>query len=496
MRVTIAAAITLWLTPVFAAAVHAFGLALLPCLLIGLGAAVAVGAAAGSPIAETMAPALRQRAVAAVVIVLGATAIWQIGRISIYMADPSRTDCSYMASDPWRSRHSCMTAYFEALRLGAANSQTNIYEMTLYEPRTIGPLKVDSFHYPPPFLLLPAAVKALRGDIFQFRAVWFALQATILAVVVFGLARWVGGVAGAYLAAGGVAMMASPQVLYSLQQGNIQVTAVPVGAAALVLLCGGRIAAGASMLAYVAAAKIFPGILVVYLVAARRWRAVAATAAGGAAVVLLTFAVFGARPFEDFLRHELPRISSGAAFPQSELPFGTSVNMSVYGLTVRARVLGADFLDQRRGLAVASVYGVLVIALAGLVGWRHRPDLSQAGHRLRLVQVAIALLLLGSFRSPFVGFYGLTAAVWLMTALAAAARSPRSLLLVWAATAAFAWAHTLVPSPSRPSTSVHVVLSAILVCIALAAALLPLVRVCRAAGRATPSRSVRQVAAS
>jgi alpha-1,2-mannosyltransferase len=496
MRVTIAAAITLWLTPVFAAAVHAFGATLVPSVLIALGIAAAVSGATATKVAETIGPALRNRAIAAVVLALAAAAIFQIARISIYMADPSRTDCSYMAADPWRSRHSCMTAYFEALRLGGADAATNIYDMSLYEPRTIGPLKVDSFHYPPPFLLLPAVVKALQGDIFQFRAVWFALQATILAVVVFGLARWVGGAPGAYLAAGGVAMMASPQVLYSLQQGNIQATAVPVGAAALVLLCAGRIAAGAAMLAYVAAAKIFPGILVVYLAAARRWKAVAATAAGGAAIVLLTFAVFGARPFEDFLRHELPRISSGAAFPQSELPIGTSVNMSVYGLTVRARVLGLEFLDQRRGLAVASVYGILVIALAGLVGWRHRLNLSQPGDRLRLVQVAIALLLLGSFRSPFVGFYGLMAAVWLMTALAAEARSTRSLLLVWLATAAFAVAHTLVPSPSRPATSLHVVLSAFLVCTALAAGLVPLVRVWREAGRATPALAVREAATS
>lgn len=491
MRATIAAAITLWLTPVFAAGVHAFGPTRVPSLLIGLGIAAAVARAVAAPVAETIAPALRVRAVAAVVLAFAVGAIVQVARISIYMADPSRTDCSYMASDPWRSRHSCMTAYFEALRLGAANPEVNIYQMSLYEPRTIGPLKVDSFHYPPPFLLLPAAVKALRGDIFQFRAVWFAFQGTILAVVVFGLARWVGGTPGAYLAAGGVGLLASPQALYSLQQGNIQTTVVPVAAAALVLLCVGRIASGAAMLAYVAAAKIFPGILVVYLVAARRWKAVAATAAGGAAIVLLTFAMFGARPFEDFLRHELPRISSGAAFPQSELPNTMSANMSVYGLTVRVRALGADFLDQRRGLAVASVYGILAIVLAAGVGWRYRPDLSDPDARLKLVQIAIALLLLGSFRSPFVGFYGLMAAVWLMTALAAEARSTSSLLWAWTATAAFAVAHTFVPSPSFPSTRMHLIFSAVLFCIALATGLVTLARAWRSAARAPLSPSGR-----
>ena len=467
MRWFVGAAIALWLTPVIAAGVYSFG----PPPVASIAAGFVLGAVAAwftaDRLAATIAPAVRRPALAALVLVLAAAAVAQMARISIYMADPSRTDCSFLASDPWRSRHACMTAYFEAIRF-SADPGTNIYEMSLYEPRTVGPLRVDSFHYPPPFLLLPAAVHAVRGELFAFRPLWFLMQAVVLAAVVFGLAVWIGGTPGAMVAAGGVLLLASPQALYSLQQGNIQTTALPVAAAALVLLWTGRLAAGAPLLAYVAAAKIFPGILVVYLAAARRWRALAATAIAGGAIVALTLAVFGTKPFEDFVRHELPRISNGAAFPQSDQPHGINPNMSVYGLTVRARALGLRALDQPRGLTVASIYGIVVIALAAAVGWRQRLDLAQPADRLRFVEVAVAVLMLASFRSPFVGFYGLLPAVWLMTLTAAHARSTRTLVLAWLAIAAFAIAHVFVPSPATPWTTRHLVLSSLVFATALA----------------------------
>lgn len=465
MRWSVAAGITLWLTPVLSAGVHAFWPAPVPAAAVGLVLAAVVARLTARSLTETIAPALRSRAIAALVAALAVAAIVQIAMISIYIADPARTRWSHMPSDPFRVRHSCMTAYVEALRF-CAQPGTNIYDMSLYEPRTIGPLRVDSFHYPPPFLLLPAAVSAVRADVFGFRALWFVLQCTVLAAAVFGMARWIGGRPGAFAAAGGVLAFATPQFVYSLQQGNVQSTAMPVAAVALVLLWRNRLWA-APLLAYCAAAKIFPGILLVYLAGARRWRALAATAASGLAIVALTLVIFGVRPFEDFVGHELPRISSGEAFPQAEA-LAVSANLSVYGLTVRLRALGADFLSRPRGLAVASAYGVFVIALAAFAGWRTRPDFAEARGRLRFAQMVLALLLLASFRSPFVGFYGYAAAVWLMTLLAAASPSTTSLVAWWTAIVGFAAAHALLPSPSQVTTPVHLVLSGLLLCGVLA----------------------------
>ena len=477
MGVAVAAAITLWLAPVAAVGVYAFWPSPVPAIAIGLAVAAAIARWTGPALTETIAPALRVRPVAVLTALFAASAIAQIAGISVYMADPSRGGWSYMASDPFRARHSCMTAYVEALRF-CEQGGVNIYQMDLYEPRTIGPFRVDSYHYPPPFLLLPALVRAVRPEMFQFRALWFALQCGVLAASVFGLARWIGGRPGAFAAAGGVLAFATPQVVYSLQQGNVQSTAIPAAAVGMLLLWRGRLAAGAPVLAYLAAAKIFPGILLVPLAAARRWKALAATAACAAAIVVLTVALVGVRPFQDFVGHELPRISSGEAFPQAE-QHAVSANVSIYGMTVRLRELGVSFLTRPRGLAIASVYGLLVIALAGITGWAYRPDLDDPGGRLRFLQVVLALLLLASFRSPFVGFYGYLGAVWLIALFAAEQPSPRPLITWWIGGAGFAIVHAALPSPSTAATSAHLVAAQVLLCAVLALCVAALIRAWR-----------------
>ena len=476
--------IALWLTPVFAVGAYVFWPSAVPAVAIGSALGLAVALATARRMTETILPAVRHTAVAALVALGAAAAIGQIAWISVYMADPAQGKWSYYPSDPFRVRHSCMTAYVEAVRF-CDQPGTNIYQKDLYEPRQIGPLKVDSFHYPPPFLLLPAAVHALAPDVFPFRALWFVMQCSVLAAVIFGLARWMGGEAGAYAAAGGVLAFATPQFLFALQQGNVQSTAVSLAALGLVLLWRGSYAIGAPLLAYVAAAKIFPGILIVYLAGARRWKALAATAAAGAAVLALTLFLFGPRPFEDFVGHELPRISSGEAFPQTDT-FAYGVNFSVYGITVRWRKLGLDWLTRPRGLAIASAYGMVVILLAALVGWRGRPDLETPTGRLRFAQCALALVVLSSMRSPFLPGYGLVGALWLFTLLAAERRAPGAVVGAWGAIAGVSALHAWIPSPGVVPQPIHLVAADLLTATLLAACLATVVGAWRAAPVAVP----------
>lgn len=95
------------------------------------------------------------------------------------------------------------------------------------------------------------------------------MQAIVLGATVAGVGVWIGGIAGACALLTGVAFLAAPTVVYALQMGNFQTTAFAGAVVALILLSTGRIRTGAPLLAYVAASKVFPGILVVYLAAAR-----------------------------------------------------------------------------------------------------------------------------------------------------------------------------------------------------------------------------------
>ena len=75
-----------------------------------------------------------------------------------------------------------------------------------------------------------------------------------------------------------------------------------------------RHAAGGALLAYAIVSKLFPGVLLFYLLLRRDWRAVGWTAAWSVVLVAITLADVGSVPFAAFLEH-LPGLLSGEAFP-------------------------------------------------------------------------------------------------------------------------------------------------------------------------------------
>ena len=453
MRIGVFIGAALWLAPVITVGVIGLGMPPLAAFLVASVLAVAMAWLASKPLATTLASGLAGRSIlSAVAVIVAALAVVLVARESVFMADSTQPAYSLIPGDPWRVEHSCMSAYFEAARFARSGTE-NIYDPTQYQPRHIGALKVDSYHYPPPFLLVPSALRLVTADFFQFRALWFALQALVLAGAVAGLGVWIGEAIGAYTLIGGLFFLSAPTVLYSLQMGNFQSTAMALGALAFVLLVTRRIKTGAFILAYAALSKIFPGLLIVYLLLARRWRAVAWTAGAALVLLVLSLWVLGTQPMQDFMHHELPAISDGRAFPQSERLNVAQSNQSIYGLTVRLRHLGAAWLDQPTGLRVTSIYGLLILGLAAFAGWKARIDTSTSSGRAVLVQTAVALMTLASFRSPFVGGpYGLVSTMWLLTLLVATASNRKAAALWAVAFAICAVGNRLTPSPTFAPT--------------------------------------------
>jgi alpha-1,2-mannosyltransferase len=469
MRIGVFIGTALWLAPVITVGVIGLGLPPIGAFLVASALAIALAWWVSKPLTTTLATALAGNSrLMAVALIMAAVAVILIARQSVYMADSTQPAYSLIPDDPWRVEHSCMSGYFEAARFSQFGSH-NLYDQTLYQPRHIGALKIDSYHYPPPFLLVPRAMRLITSDFFQFRALWFSIQALVLAGVVGFLGIWIGEAIGAYTLIGGIFFLSTPTVIYSFQMGNFQSTAMALGALALVFLVTRRVVLGASILAYAALSKIFPGLLVVYLLFARRWHAVAWTAAAGLVLLALSVGVLGTQPMEDFVRHELPAISDGSAFPQSERPNVAESNQSIYGLSVRLRHLGASWLDQPTGLRATSFSGLLILALAAFAGWKARIDTSNATGRVLLVQTAIALMTLASFRSPFVGgLYGLVSTMWLLTLLVASART-RKIAALWAvAFIVCAVGNILVPSPTYPPTQFWLIASGGLLILAIA----------------------------
>jgi hypothetical protein len=291
---------------------------------------------------------------------------------------------------------------------------------------------VDPFHYPPTFLLLPGAVRAVAPDFVDTRRVWFGLQALVLGGALLAVPWWVGGAPAPRLALLALIAWATPVTFLSLQMGNFQITAIPLALLGAMLAWSRRHAAGGALLAFTAAGKVFPSMLVLHVVAALRWRTLAWIVAMGFVFALGTAAAFGTRPFVEFVVDEFPRLVSGASFPQTEFPGTMPVNMSVYGLTTKLRVLGLAWLDQAAGKHVAQLYALL---LAVFVVWSgFRVHARRAGDtpqdRLRLAALWLAILNFAALGGPFVPvMYGIAGTLWLVTLLAAASDTPAR---VWA----------------------------------------------------------------
>lgn len=147
---------------------------------------------------------------------------YQSVRASVYANDVTQVAYSVVPGDPFRVEHCCFTAYAEAARL--ASEHQPVYAPDAYMPggqrRRIGPLTVDPFHYPPPFLFLPSAVRLVAPDLFAARRVWFGLQAVTWGAVMLALAWWVGGPVGRRVALLAAVAWATPLTFFALQTGN------------------------------------------------------------------------------------------------------------------------------------------------------------------------------------------------------------------------------------------------------------------------------------
>src|SRR3569832_776797 len=210
MRIGIFIGAALWLAPVITVGVIGLGVPPIAAVLIASALAVAMAWLASKPLATTLAPALAGRSLlSAVAVIIAAVAVVLVARESVFMADSSQPAYSLIPGDPWRVEHSCMSAYFEAARFAQSGTE-NKYDPTHYQPRHIGALKVDSYHYPPPIQLIPSALRIIAPDFFHFRARWVALQALVLAAVVAGLGVWIGAAIGAYTLIGGLFLLSAP----------------------------------------------------------------------------------------------------------------------------------------------------------------------------------------------------------------------------------------------------------------------------------------------
>jgi alpha-1,2-mannosyltransferase len=355
-----------------------------------------------------------------------------LARLAVFMADDARPRFSAFPSSGWEVRHSCVSAYFVAA--GAAREGRSVYRDELYtapdddgkgvrKPLMLGRFGIDVYEYPPPFLLLPGALRQVASGFPAFRLLWFVLNGVVVAFAMVCVARALPPPAARRALLLAPLVWISPPTLSALQKGNVQLLIVALAMLAMLLFERRRFAAGGALLAFATVSKLFPGLLLVYLIVRRQFRAVAWTAAMGALLVVLSLALVGARQYVSFADH-LPGLLGGEAFPAFRNPSAIAINFSIPGLVFKLKVLGLGALSFGASKIVGWLYTIVVLVVVVMVSRRRWPDDDKPA-------VWLAILILATLRSPFLPqAYAAFPPLWLLTLLAAR-QPPTGKILLW-----------------------------------------------------------------
>ena len=327
------------------------------------------------------------RAFLAVSLVAAVLALVLVSRLTVFMIDPARTGYSTVPSSDFEVRHSCLTAYFVAADV--VRRTPNVYDTALYaapdddptkprKPQMMGIFRVDQYQYPPPFLLAPRAVSVVAPGFLRLRASWFGLSGLVLLAGLLVAARAMAPEAGTRALLLAPVVLASLGTLSTLQKGNVQLVVIAMAVLAMAALERQRRALGGALLAFVTVAKLYPGLLVLYLLFRRDWRGVMWTAAFAVLFVALTIVDVGWQPFAAFRDH-FSGLLSGEAFPAFRNPSAVAANLSIPGIVFKLKLLGLGDMGFGAARVVGTVYMLVAIAGHGdpratRASRRRRPD--------------------------------------------------------------------------------------------------------------------------
>lgn len=405
-----------------AVALRGAGLSSALALAVGVVAGVAGALRLAPRLPESLDGSLRRRPILVVLwFVLGVGAVAQTGRLGTFMVDESRVGSSVFPFDDFFVHHSCVSAYFAAAKLQRAGTR-NLYERTLYEgpegePKFLGTMATDVYLYPPPFLLLPRLGLLVSGSFRAWRPVWFGLEGGMVLFALLAVAAWIGNGLGLRAALLVPLVWVSLPTMMTLQLGNFHIAAIAVSMLAMLAFERERHALGGALLAGAVVSKIFPGILILYLLFRRRWQSAAWATGFAAAFVLLALVVLGKAPFAAFLTYHLPRLSSGAAFETLFThPDVIACNHAFFGLVQKLSLLGVPGMSDRTASVLSWLYTVALVGVAA-AGAR------VVDEKLPKALVWLALLQLAALRSPFSpDVYAHFALLWILTLLMASGR--------------------------------------------------------------------------
>lgn len=218
----------------------------------------------------------------------------------------------------------------------------------------------SGYIYPPFLAVVMRPLTALPYH--RANQAWFATNCLLFAAALFFLVTWRPGGVDPMAAAGIVFVALNFYPTYrAFQCGQVSLMIFSLVAAAFWLLRRGRDGAAGAVVGLAAAVKLTPAVLVIYFLAARRYRAAVGAAGAGAAALLVSLAGAGWANHVKFAGEILPALSRGAA---------TFANQSLPGFLAR---VGMDttmnafqFIDEPRWLWLLARAGSAAVLLVSL----------------------------------------------------------------------------------------------------------------------------------
>lgn len=373
--------------------------------------------------------------------------LWLIGT-STFLFDVQNT--RFVAqNDNFGTTHCCLTGYAVAAHLAMKGAE-NIYARTHYtsgkslssistpiHESINGIFMIDEYHYPPPFLILPSLLLIIFEDFFMLRTAWFILTAILFIGTLTYVAFWCGALRSQNRLLIFPIVLCAPTIHIAFQICNVHLLIIAISMLAMIAFEKKHPIFGGTLLGFAIVSKIWPIILVVYLLFQRRWKPVLWCTIAITGYILVGFFLFGPEPYKDFITHQLPHISNGESFSFMALYQKTIIeNISIFGIP--HKLYSLNILPSKPPLLspiLAWSFTILIGLIVILVSLRRINDNNgNNNNRLVKAQLWLALLTLVQLRSPFLPWhYGVVSTLWLIVLLAATVKGWKfsALLLVW-----------------------------------------------------------------
>ena len=401
-------------------------------------------------------------------LLLGLLAMVQLVRLSSHVSDPD-SEWWITTNNPFFAQHMCINAYVQAAELNRRGVE-NIYDRQYYpginpdaKPTTEieGLTPDDPYQYPPQFLLLPRLAIALTNSFHLIAVSWFAIQVFLFLLAAIWLSRAIGGKHGLTAALLLPAVWISFPVLSNLQYGQFHLASIVLAVIGMLAFSSRQYALGGATLAAAVLSKVAPGILLVYLVAQRRWKECLWTGVFSVLYSVLALWIIGIDQFTNFITYQLPRLQDGTAFAFADawpdyIDLIIAGNQSPYGVILKLGALGLPGMSVMVARGVHLVYTLAVGLIAVLAARKYAGRVSQPIVWLALLNLA-SLVSKGAW-----GDYVAVGSIWLLTFVTAqigrGTKYTLGLVMAWAFTAL---GLGIFPSPLLVEPKAMIVLSGI-----------------------------------